>query len=177
MLVIWYTVGLDSTHISVEIHHGGFFCGVGANHTYVDEKVDWFDHMDVDLWCYFWVVEFVTKLGYVVSAPNLKVYWLLPGKDISDGLRIISSDLDTKVMREFADKTMNFVLYIYHHYQGLPPEDIVLNPVAALPKVLSPMKVHYVEKIPGKRLPDMYKDLPKADAVSEVDLADGGSDA
>jgi hypothetical protein len=31
-----------------------------------------------------------------------------------------------------------------------------------------------VEKIPGERLLDMYKDLPKAD---EVDLAEGGSDA
>jgi hypothetical protein len=85
--------------------------------------------------------------------------------------------VDSKVTRDFADKMMNFVLYIDHHYQGLPPEDIVINPVAALPKVLSPMKVHYVEKIPGERLLDMYKDLPKADAACEVDLADGGFDA
>jgi len=25
MLVIWHSVGSDSGHISVEIHHGGFF--------------------------------------------------------------------------------------------------------------------------------------------------------
>jgi hypothetical protein len=75
----------------------------------------------------------------------------LPGKDICDGLRIIESDGDTEVMRQFAGKMNNFVLYIDHHYQ-----------------------VQHVEKIPGERLPDMYKDLPKAD---EVDLADGGSDA
>jgi hypothetical protein len=40
MLVIWYSIGLDGTHISVEIHHDGFFCGIGVNHTYVNEKVD-----------------------------------------------------------------------------------------------------------------------------------------
>jgi hypothetical protein len=79
MLVIWYTVGPDGTHILVEIHHNGFFYGVRVNHTYVDEKVDWFDHMDVELWCYFWVVEFVTKLWLcdVCSQPKtvLVVAW------------------------------------------------------------------------------------------------------
>ena len=176
MLVIWHSVGSDSGHISVEIHHGGFFCGIGVNHTYVNEKVDWFDHMDVDLWCYFWVVDFVSKLGYEVSSPNLRVHWLLPGKNIWDGLRIISNDGDTEVMRQFAGKMKNFVLYIDHHYQGLPPEDIVMNPVSDLPKVLSPRKVQHVDKIPGERLPDIYKDLPKADEICEVDLDDGGSE-
>ena len=153
-----------------------FFCGIGVNHTYVNEKVDWFDHMDVDLWCYFWVVDFVSKLGYEVSSPNLRVHWLLPGKNIWDGLRIISNDGDTEVMRQFAGKMKNFVLYIDHHYQGLPPEDIVMNPVSDLPKVLSPMKVQHVDKIPGERLPDIYNDLPKADEICEVDLDDGGSE-
>jgi hypothetical protein len=81
----------------------------------------------------------------------VKVHWLFPGKDICDGLRIIESDGDTEVMRQFASKMNNFVLYIDHHYQ-----------------------MQHMEKIPGERLPEMYKDLPKAD---EVDLADGGSDA
>jgi hypothetical protein len=74
----------------------------------------------------------------------------LPGKDIFDGLRIIESDRDIEVMRQFAGKMNNFVLYIDHHYQ-----------------------VQHMEKILGERLLEMYKDLPKAD---EVDLADGGSD-
>lgn len=117
------------------------------------------------------------KLGYGVCPPNMKVYWLLPGKDWSDGLRIISSDADTEVMREFANKISNFVLYIDHDFQGHPPKDIVINPVAALPKVLCPMKVQHVEKIPGERLLDMYNDLPIVEDICEVDLDDGGSKA
>lgn len=117
-MVILHTVGVDGTHISVEIHHGGFFCGVGVNRANVDEKVDWFDHMDADLWCYYWVQDFVMKLGYGVSPPNLVVYWLLPGKGIHDGLRIISSDAETEIMRDFAHKMVNFILYIDHRYQG-----------------------------------------------------------
>ncbi|CAO2045327.1 unnamed protein product [Urochloa humidicola] len=114
---------------AVEVHHGGFFCGLGVNRTYMDEKVTWFDNVDVDSWCYFWVDEIILLLGYGLAPPNLKVYWLLPGKNLSDGLRNISCDNDTLVMRACADRVKNYVLYFDHnnHVGGKRHMEVVLR--------------------------------------------------
>ena len=39
-------LGPESTEFSVEVHHGGFFCGIGVNRTYMDGQIAWFDHCD-----------------------------------------------------------------------------------------------------------------------------------
>lgn len=65
--------------------------------------------MDAECWSYFWIDKFIMKLGYGLCDHEFKVYWLLPGKDLSDGLRIIASDEDTLVMRAVADKVKNMV--------------------------------------------------------------------
>jgi hypothetical protein len=48
------------------------------------------------------------------SSPNLKVYWLLPEKELYDGLRILASDKDALVMRTIAKKVKNFDLFFNH---------------------------------------------------------------
>ncbi|KAL6662111.1 hypothetical protein ACP70R_001495 [Stipagrostis hirtigluma subsp. patula] len=86
--------------------------------------------------------------------------------NISDGLRIISSDEDTSIMRQVAYKVKNLVLYFDHHnHIGSNWEDIVIDPVAELPKVLNPIKMSAVEKRAG--------DKPKSD---EAHLHDSDSD-
>ena len=50
-------------------------------------------------------------LGYAVSAPNLRIYWLLPRLSLGDGLRIVQSDSETVVMKQITHKVKNFVLY------------------------------------------------------------------
>lgn len=73
---------------------------------------------------------------------------MLPGKDLYDGLRIISSDDDTLVMRSCVVKVKDLVLYLDHANQvrGLPVEEVVINHVGEFPKVLSPVKVQYVKR-------------------------------
>ncbi|TVU17997.1 hypothetical protein EJB05_34062, partial [Eragrostis curvula] len=88
--------GMSNDLFSVEIHHGGLFVGQGVNRAYIDEKVDWFDNCETDTWSSLWLEDFALELGYEKS-PNLKTYWLLPGKTLADGLRIISTDADTIV--------------------------------------------------------------------------------
>lgn len=46
-------VGLSSNKFSLEVHHGGFFCGQGLNKSYVDGKVTWEDDIEAEFWCYF----------------------------------------------------------------------------------------------------------------------------
>ena len=45
-------VGPKSTEFSIEVHHSGFFCGVGGNRTYVDGIVSWFDHCESGSWSF-----------------------------------------------------------------------------------------------------------------------------
>jgi len=87
----------------LEIHHGGFFVGHGALRSYVDGKVSWIDGCEVDTWSPLWFHDFVAMLGYEKN-PNFKIYWLLPEKDLADGLRVISSDADTNLMVSVVDK-------------------------------------------------------------------------
>jgi hypothetical protein len=109
-----YNVGANSKEFTIEIHHVGFFCGLSVNRAYVDSKVSYFDHVDADTWCHFWLEEMIMHLGYGLPPRNLNVYWLLPGKELSDGLRIISSHEDTIVMKSVVDKIKTFVLYFDH---------------------------------------------------------------
>ena len=79
------------------MHHGGFFVGRSCNRAYIDEKVNWFDHCEGDTWSPVWLGDFVGQLVYTPSY-SLKIYWLLLGTDFSDGLRLIASDSDTRLM-------------------------------------------------------------------------------
>lgn len=95
----------------LRFHHGVSFSGLSVNRAYVDSEISFFDHVNADSWCYILVEELVMQLGYGLCPPNLKVYWLLPGKELSDGLRIISSDEDTLVMHSVANKRKTFLLF------------------------------------------------------------------
>ena len=70
----------------------------------------------------------------MVSAPNLRIYWLLPGMSLSSSLRIVSSDEEIVVMKQITHKVKNFVLYLDHQDQVAKTyDDIVLDPIAVLP--------------------------------------------
>ncbi|KAJ1254702.1 hypothetical protein BS78_K340100 [Paspalum vaginatum] len=134
--------GGTADEFTVEINHGGFFVGFGHLRTYVDGKVSGFDHCEVDTWSTLWFEDFFEQLGYEKS-DDPKVYWLLPGKELDDGLRILASDADTNAMCDVVHRVKNLILYFDHENTvgGLDWDDVVENPTASLQKVLSPIKV------------------------------------
>lgn len=138
-------VGTDSDTFTLEVHHGGFFLGHGQNRSYVDEKVTWFDHYEAQSWNMLWIGEFIAMLGYEDS---VKTYWLLRGKRLADGLRLITREIDTAAMKSFVNTVKNFVVYFDHgETYGNNNWDDTLE---ILPKVLSPRKVTVVENKEGE---------------------------
>ncbi|EEC68507.1 hypothetical protein OsI_36776 [Oryza sativa Indica Group] len=132
----------NSKHFTIEIHHGGFFCGMGVNRSYVDGKVSWFDYVNSREWgSSLHLLDLVAMLGYA-AGPRLEVYWLLLGKRLADGLRIVDNEVEINVMNSVCNRVKNFVLYLDHsdHVSGSNHEDIVLSLISQLPKVMSPVR-------------------------------------
>jgi hypothetical protein len=94
-----------------------------------------------------WFDDSIEQLAYLKTC-QVKVYWLLLGKDLVDGLRIIASDSDTNVMCSIADRVKDMVVYIDHEdivACGIW-DDVAANPQAEMHKVINPAKVQHVER-------------------------------
>ncbi|EAZ36776.1 hypothetical protein OsJ_21113 [Oryza sativa Japonica Group] len=130
--------GCKDEQFTTELHHGGFFSGVGSSRIYLDEKVDWFDYCDSDTWSSLWLDDFIEQLGYDMSE-KAKVYWLLPGKTFSDGLRRINSDASTNSMVALAPRFRTLLLYVDHQdiLESINWDDVALSTPASIPIVAS----------------------------------------
>ena len=84
------------------------------NKSYVGGKVSHFDHCEVDIWSIVSVDDFLCQLHYPKDLDR-QVYWLLPSKALSNGLRIVSADAEIIVMQSMVHEVKNFVLCIDHH--------------------------------------------------------------
>ncbi|EEC80683.1 hypothetical protein OsI_23107 [Oryza sativa Indica Group] len=143
----------DDGKFTAEVHHGGFFVGQGSNRAYVDQTINWIDHCEARTWDIVCLDELLAMLGYDMT-PDFKAYWLLPGKTLEDGLRVISTRADFEVMKSVVHKVKNFIIYFDQGdtIAGVDWDDVVANPISELPRVLSPRKMPTADrKVPNKQ--------------------------
>lgn len=50
MVFDFENVGDDDEELTIEMHHGRFVVSKGSTRSYVGEKVNWFDLVEVDTW-------------------------------------------------------------------------------------------------------------------------------
>jgi hypothetical protein len=90
-------------------------------------------------------------------------------KQLADGLRVITCDADTNAMCSVVHKVKNLVMYFDPDdtFGGVALDDMVVNPVSELPKVISPMKVQVLDQR-AEKLPVFYRDLRKNDDTDSI---------
>ena len=166
------SLGPSEERFSVEINHGGMFCGHGNNKSYVDCRTEFFDDCEVETWSLLWIHDFLEQLGYVPE--KQQVYWLLSGKGFSDGLHIVDNDSNTLMMTAVVPKFQFFKLYVNDKdlFAGVDLDDICMNGSPELPPVISPKPTAYVS-IPS---PILEPESDDSDSNFGSDLIDSDNE-
>ena len=102
-------------------------------------KVAIFDGCDADTWSPLWLTDFMQQLGYN-HQDSYKLYWLLPGKKLDTGLRIVDCDTDTLSMIAVVPKFQYSKMFGDHKELGFEhvQDDIQVTGSPELPPVLIP---------------------------------------
>uniref|UniRef100_A0ACD5ZRE6 Uncharacterized protein n=1 Tax=Avena sativa TaxID=4498 RepID=A0ACD5ZRE6_AVESA len=118
--------GEDCGMFSVEVVHNGFFCGLRDNLEYVVETTSQFDNLTVDTWSLTWIDEILKILGHERDE-RTSVYWLLPDKDLRDGLVLVKERSHIRDMINASKYHKPLVLFVDHtnFLKGLRPDAIV----------------------------------------------------
>jgi hypothetical protein len=112
--------GQETDLFTVQVVHNGFFCGLRDYLEYISESYDHFDNCIGDTWSLSRINEILRRLGCERDC-RLQVYWLLPGKDLRDGLVLIEKQSDIRAMIQASKTEKQLVLFIDHtnFIQGL----------------------------------------------------------
>ncbi|RYR59524.1 hypothetical protein Ahy_A05g025417 [Arachis hypogaea] len=149
--------GMATIHITLSIHHRGRFerKSVGKV-SYIGGEVTEIERVNVDTLNGFFISDLLKGIGYTSIS---EFYWLEPGKELHDGLRLLRVDMDVVRMYEAAMKNGNRVNVYTEH-----PVD---QPVVVEDKELTPSKGR--RKVCAKRVPTPKKTPKRRLAVVEDD--------
>ncbi|RYR05176.1 hypothetical protein Ahy_B06g085052 [Arachis hypogaea] len=148
---------MATIHITLSIHHRGRFEREPVGKvSYIGGEVTEIERVNVDTLNDFFISDLLKDIGYTSISD---FYWLEPGKELDDGLRLLRVDIDVVRMYEAAMKNGNRInLYTEH------PVD---QPVVVEVKELTPSKGR--RKVCVKRVPTPKKTPKRRLAVVEDD--------
>jgi hypothetical protein len=132
--------GAISRLFTAEVNHNGFFCGLGANLSYVSATLDYIDLCSSENWSMNVVDEILNMVGCERDG-KLHVYWYLPEKEICDGLLPLETDEDCASMLNVINTEKCVVLFVDHtnFLKTLRIDAILRNKrVTTVPSVINP---------------------------------------
>ncbi|XP_044343151.1 uncharacterized protein [Triticum aestivum] len=138
----YVTNGEDTQLFSVEFEHNGIFIGQGTttnrSYTNIGCTHDAFDYCHVDTWSLGMVKYCLSRLDYDPTDPLVKVYWVLPGKDIMDGLVCVETEeaIAAMVTASKEAKTLDVIVDKENKIRTLYGDDVILNRCPTLPRKL-----------------------------------------
>ena len=103
----------DPDKFTIHLDHNGFFCGLKDSLAYVSGSVDYWDNCNTDTFSLLWIEEFIKQGGNEMTA-RTSVYWLLPGKSMSDGLCLIENDSHILAMMAAVHEEKTLCLMVDH---------------------------------------------------------------
>ncbi|XBH58833.1 hypothetical protein VPH35_080204 [Triticum aestivum] len=89
-------LSVDTPFFTLELEHGGLFCGPINNMEYYNPSVEVLDYVDAGTFSYAVIEEHLLWSGYPVNEHI--IYWCMPDKTVSDGMLRIIGDEDVKQM-------------------------------------------------------------------------------
>ncbi|KAK1611857.1 hypothetical protein QYE76_035530 [Lolium multiflorum] len=131
--------GHNSNLFTAEVNHNGFFCGLGANLSYVSSTVDYIDLCSSENWSMTVMDEIMFMIGCQRDG-KLHAYWCLPQKEICDGLVRLETDEDCASMLNVIKTEKCVVLFIDHSnfLKHLRYDAIIRNKSLTMPSMTSP---------------------------------------
>ncbi|KAM0859353.1 hypothetical protein ACQ4PT_047273 [Festuca glaucescens] len=132
-------IGRNSNLFTAEVNHNGFFCGLGANLSYVSSTVDYIDLCSSENWSMTVLDEILFMIGYQRDG-KLHVYWCLPEKERCDGLLPLETNEDCASMLNLMKSEKCVVLFIDHtnFLKHLRYDAIIRNKSLTMPSMTSP---------------------------------------
>ncbi|KNA06637.1 hypothetical protein SOVF_179230 [Spinacia oleracea] len=130
-------MSVDKT-VTLKFFHGGLFKEQKNGVVYLGGKIRTFE-VDLDELCWFWLVDLAKKCGEGSYQKIEQVFYLVPGKNMNNGLRRVYSDTEVLEMTAFAKKNRCIDLYVLHGVDT--PVVLPIDPAelqAALEKVHPP---------------------------------------
>jgi hypothetical protein len=79
----------------------------------VSSTTECWDNCNTDTFSRLWIEEFI-RIGGNEVTPKTVVYWLLPGKTLSDGLCLIEKDADILAMMQAVREERNLHIMVDH---------------------------------------------------------------
>ncbi|KAL4301545.1 hypothetical protein AHAS_Ahas17G0311600 [Arachis hypogaea] len=160
--------GMATIHITLSIHHRGRFEREPVGKvSYIGGEVTEIERINVDTLNGFFISDLLKDIGYTSIS---EFYWLEPGKELDDGLRLLRVDMDVVRMYEAVMNNENKInVYTEHPVDQLVVvEDKELTPSKGRRKVCA-KRVPTPKKTPKRRL-TVVKDDDDAEIVGNVQV-------
>jgi hypothetical protein len=134
--------GEKSNFFTAVFEHNGIFCGLDDRRTFWGSTQEEYDNCDANTWSRDVINCILQHLGYDITSPELQVYWLLPGKDILDGMVCLDNEEAIASMARAGreNRSLHVIVDERNHVKS-EWDDLIYRGCLELPRVMTQRKM------------------------------------